>query len=388
MILDKPRGIYIHLPFCKTKCPYCDFASFAKEDDKRQVYIDALVREIDARMQKWAFEPGTIETIFFGGGTPSVHSKAELAQVLDKVKQHFSLADSVEITLEANPGTIDRSKLEQFLELGVNRISFGAQSFDAALLDKLGRGHSVQDSINFIEVLTELFPDSLNSWSFDLIYGLPGQTIESWLSTVETALSYKPPHISAYCLSIEKNTPYGKIYKDSSHATLPQEEDLVTMYERANELFATAGLQRYEISNWAKPGHEARHNLIYWRAQEYYAFGLSAHGYVDSYRYHNTRDLDEYINASTVASNGGIKVAAIQVESVKIDNEEKLEEKIMLQMRLAEGLDLDQQIQAYINVDNLEKMKKAGFISGDKNIKLTDKAQMLSNRIIAELCYH
>lgn len=376
MILTKPRGIYIHLPFCKTKCPYCDFASFAKEDDKRQVYIDALVREIDTRMQKWAFEPGTIETIFFGGGTPSVHSKAELAQVLDKIKQHFSLADSVEITLEANPGTIDRSKLEQFLELGVNRISFGAQSFDAALLDKLGRGHSVQDSIDFIEVLTELFPDSLNSWSFDLIYGLPGQSIESWLSTVETALSYKPPHISAYCLSIEKNTPYGKIYKDSSHATLPQEDDLVTMYERANELFAAAGLQRYEISNWSKPGHEARHNLIYWRAQEYYAFGLSAHGYVDSCRYQNTRDLDEYI--------AGIS----ETQSSRIPNDEKLEEKIMLQLRLREGLDLDEDIQAYINTVNLEKMKKQGFISGDKTIKLTDKAQMLSNRIIAELCYH
>ncbi|MBT6843267.1 MAG: radical SAM family heme chaperone HemW [Candidatus Melainabacteria bacterium] len=376
MILTKPRGIYIHLPFCKTKCPYCDFASFAKEDDKRQVYIDALVREIDTRMQKWAFEPGTIETIFFGGGTPSVHSKAELAQVLDKIKQHFSLADSVEITLEANPGTIDRSKLEQFLELGVNRISFGAQSFDAALLDKLGRGHSVQDSIDFIEVLTELFPDSLNSWSFDLIYGLPGQSIESWLSTVETALSYKPPHISAYCLSIEKNTPYGKIYKDSSHATLPQEDDLVTMYERANELFAAAGLQRYEISNWSKPGHEAQHNLIYWRAQEYYAFGLSAHGYVDSCRYQNTRDLDEYI--------AGIS----ETQSSRIPNDEKLEEKIMLQLRLREGLDLDEDIQAYINTVNLEKMKKQGFISGDKTIKLTDKAQMLSNRIIAELCYH
>lgn len=370
-------SIYIHLPFCKTKCPYCDFASFAKEDAKRELYIDALCREIDLRMAEWQLADIEIKTIFFGGGTPSVHSAVELEQIFSKLKQYFKILKSAEITLEANPGTIDEVKLEEFLALGINRISFGAQSFDAALLEKLGRGHSVDDSIRFANVLNRHCGGRLASWSLDLIYGLPGQSLESWLATVDKALEFSPPHISAYCLSIEASTPYGQIYGDSSHKDLPPEDTLIEMYEFANHKFKEVGLQRYEISNWAKPGHEAQHNLTYWRAQEYFAFGLSAHGYIDSIRYANTRDLNEYLER-----------ALVQVQQNKISDQEKLEEKLMLGLRLAEGLHLDPELKQVINLAKLEEFKANGFVEGQNLIRLSNKAQLLSNRVIAELCYH
>ena len=372
-----PRSIYIHLPFCKTKCPYCDFASYANQDDKKLVYIQALVKEICLRCQEWNIEQQFIETIFFGGGTPSVHSRAELEMIFSALRQYFVFSNNIEISLEANPGTVDKIKFIEFQELGINRISIGAQTFDPELLIKLGRGHSVEDTYKTLEYLSG---SGFGSWSFDLIYGLPGQTIESWVETLDIAMSYNPPHISAYALSIEAATPYGMIYQNSAHQDLPVEDDVLAMYALTQETLTNYGLKRYEISNWAHSGHEARHNLTYWNADEYYAFGLSAHGYVDSIRYANTRDLGAYIKALTVGN------SQYQLSTHCISNEEKLEEKIMLNLRLDRGLLLTDAINKRINMDKLNLHINSGFIEYlDGRIKLSDKAIMLSNRIIADL---
>ncbi len=373
-----PRSIYIHLPFCKTKCPYCDFASYANKDDKKLAYIQVLVREIESRCSHWNVNGQQIETIFFGGGTPSVHNKQELEMIFKALKKHFQFSRDIEITLEANPGTVDKAKFAEFQELGINRISIGAQTFDTDLLTKLGRGHSVEDTYRTLEYLSA---SDFRSWSFDLIYGLPGQTLESWSKTLDIAMSYKPPHISAYALSIEANTPYGSIYRNSKHPDLPIEDDIVEMYDLTHKTLAVYGLKRYEISNWAHPGHEARHNLTYWYADEYYAFGLSAHGYVNSVRYANTRDLGEYIAQFEV---GDCKF--LEGENNEIDAAEKLEEKIMLNLRLDNGLLLTDEINQRINTDKLNSHISSGFIESlDGRIKLSDKAIMLSNRIIADL---
>jgi putative oxygen-independent coproporphyrinogen III oxidase len=384
-----PESIYIHMPYCKTKCPYCDFASFANDltnHNKYKEYTSALINEIRFRMPAdYLTKKPLIKTIFFGGGTPSLHSAEEYQNILNVLQEYFVFDNNIEISLEANPGTIDEEKLFGFLGVGINRISIGVQSFDEALLNKLGRGHSVEDTRNAIRILQAL---DLQSWSLDLIYGLPKQSLDSWQETLGEALSYNPPHISAYALSIEQNTPYGAYYKNSHHQDLPIEDELVAMYHQAHDSFLASGLNRYEISNWAKPGHEAKHNLTYWYAAEYYAFGLSAHGYINSRRYANTRDLKKYLeDFSSVYPNSDKKYNFHNVvELLEISEDEKLEERIILNLRLASGLDLTGAILDKINVHNLDKLKNTGYLDqqGDRLV-LSDKAILVSNKVIHDL---
>ena len=209
-----------------------------------------------------------------------------------------------------------------------------------------------------------------------MIYGLPGQTIESWRSTLSAALDYQAPHISAYALSIEPTTPYGAYYKNSKHPDLPVEDDVATMYEITTEFLHNAGLARYEISNWAKPGHESRHNLCYWLAEEYLAVGVGAHGFLAAQRYANPKNLNDYYLADFTKQ-----------ETIEISSQENLIEKILLGLRLERGIDLIDDFQPYINQLKLDHFISAGLVKqqGKSNIKLTDKGILLSNRVIAEL---
>lgn len=380
------KSIYIHLPFCKTKCPYCDFASFAKnsEWDLKKNYIEALVNEINHKMQ--ILKPKEISTIFFGGGTPSIHSPEEIALILNVIKSHTAFAKDIEISMEVNPGTIDAEKLQGYIELGVNRISFGAQTFDEKLLEKLGRGHSLEDSYQTIEILESL---KLKSWSFDLIYGLPGQTMQSWQDTVNRALSFNPKHISAYALSIETNTPYGDIYKNSFHQDLPQEDLVSDMYLFANDMFEKQGLKRYEISNWAQAGFECQHNLTYWKAAEYLACGLSSHGYLAGTRYSNTRDLQNYIQEFSEIPNNDLYYAAQSKSQISL--EESNEEKVLLGLRLVPGLDNSMSIWNHLNQSKIKSFVEEGLIdkkiikNNNQSISLTSRGALLSNTIISEL---
>ncbi len=364
-----------------TKCPYCDFASFAvgKElsSKEKQIkdYIEALLKEIDARCSTLK-EKVKIETIFFGGGTPSVHSAEELNLIFDKLTKYFDFDGEAEVTLEANPGTVSRERLEAYLELGINRISFGAQTFDSDLLVKLGRGHSLDDTYRTLDDIRSL---DFKSWSFDLIYGLPGQSLESWQKTVNEALSFEPPHISSYALSIEKNTPYGEIYKNSQHADLPEEDSVAKMYELAHQKFEEAGLKRYEISNWSRPTHEARHNLTYWRAEEYYAFGISAHGYLSGFRYANTRDLESYLANSQ-------SIDKLTVSNEMVSRTESKIEEALLRLRLEEGLSLDASSENCLDYAKMDNLIREGFVIKQNDyIKLSSKGVLVSNTVISEL---
>ena len=371
------HSVYIHLPFCKTKCPYCDFASFTNYNDF-QPYIDVVCNEIRLRMQNLNDRP-VLKTIFFGGGTPSLNSPEQIKQLLDQLNNFADFDPEIEITMEANPGTITLAKMQAFKQAGINRISIGAQTFDEELLQKLGRGHSLQDTFQAIE---DMQVTDFSSWSFDLIYGLPKQSPESWQETVRQALDFNPPHISVYALSIESSTPYGSIYQNSQHCDLPVEDILVDMYEYLHASLEAQGLNRYEISNWAKPGHEAQHNLTYWKANEYFAFGVSAHGYLAGQRYANTRDIEAYMQifaATTMPAQ----------DTEKIDQEEAMQERVMLGLRLDQGIELGSEYDKILDLDKLDYYIQNSYIEALKDlprhIKLSNKAVLVSNRVIADI---
>ena len=380
------KSIYIHLPFCKTKCPYCDFASFVEDKEKRfQEYFKALFNEIDYRCQNFSTKP-SIETIFFGGGTPSLHEAEEFVEIFLRLKKYFEFTQDIEITLEANPGTVSQAKLEGYLQQGINRLSLGVQTFSEKLIKYLARGHSVTEAKEIISLVKNI---GFKSWSIDLIYGLPQQTRQDWLETIQVALSFEPPHVSSYALSIEANTPFGSIYKDSSHPDLPLEDDVVEMYYELNSRLENSGLERYEISNWAKPGHEAAHNLTYWQAQEYFAFGLSAHGYINSKRYANTRDMQAYLDKfskhNMPQSKAEYLIDADEITE-SLDKEKMLEERIFLALRLKKGLELTDAILEKIDSKKLEEYIAKAYLHEEKNrLKLDEKALMISNQIIFEL---
>lgn len=383
------KSIYIHLPFCKSICPYCDFASFANKDtETKSRYLKALESEIrvfsELYLNNHSLLP--IDSIFFGGGTPSIHSGAEIKFILDHLKKYFEFSSDIEITLEANPGTVDLSKLEEFKAAGVNRISIGAQTFNPDILVKLARGHTVDETFEIIELIKKV---NFKSWSFDLIYGLPKQTLADWQDTLERALAVSPPHISAYALSIEPITPFAQIYGSSAHPDLASEEILAEMYSLTNQMLKTKSLERYEISNWSLKGHESKHNLCYWLAKEYFAFGLSAHGYFRGFRYAHTRDFDKYMNLFSQEDDSikeAFQAGLVYEDYRGIGKVEALEEEAMLGLRLRDGIEKREDLFSILNLENLEKMIKDGYvIDSSHRLTLSDRAYFVSNTVISSL---
>ena len=391
----KARSIYIHLPFCKSICPYCDFASYAnKSAEMKATYLAALKTEIRAvgELLGNIFCNGgaesaskfTIDTVFFGGGTPSIHSSREIEEILNVLKEYVVFSDDVEITLEANPGTVDLEKLQAFKDIGINRLSIGAQTFNQDILSKLARGHTVEETFEIIDLIKKV---SFKSWSFDLIYGLPHQSLDDWKSTLELALEKGSPHLSAYALSIEPITPFGSIYGSSEHPDLAGEEALAEMYEVCNQMLKERGLNRYEVSNWAKGGHESRHNLCYWKADEYLAFGLSAHGYLRGYRFAHTRDIEEYIRLFTQPVDiiqKALRTGTIYEDYKFIGKKEALEEEIMLGLRLSTGLEKRNEILSLLNREKINTLINEGFIlEYPDRFSLSEKGYFLSNGVIS-----
>lgn len=357
--MTKTRSAYIHIPFCLSKCKYCSFVSFDTLD-KKTGYLYSLLKEID-----YYYQGETLDTIYFGGGTPSLFSAGELKKILNK----FNYSENAEITIEVNPDSA--KNLEEYREIGINRISIGSQTFNNEILGEIGRRHN---SEQIIETIDEAKKSGFNNISVDLIYGLPNQTIEMFEDDLRQVLKLNIQHVSLYGLKIEEGCYFYNHYPEN----LPDDDIQADMYLKAIECLN--GFEHYEISNFAKDGFESRHNLNYWREGEYYGFGVAAHGFIDGVRYSNYCTLQEYMDNPTSHEYGKF-----------LTDKESLEESIFLGFRIAEGIDVDFLNTKYeIDFEKkyaeiLDKYTISGhIIKTDKGYKLSDEGFLLSNLILAE----
>lgn len=333
-MMRKPLEIYIHIPFCLKKCAYCDFLSAPADGDVREQYVQALLREMQAVPETTMdYE---VVTVFLGGGTPSLLTGEQLERILASLRRHFSMAANAEITMEANPGTVDAKKLAAYRAAGVNRLSLGLQSTEDEELRLLGRIHDYQTFLETFQLAREAGFDNIN---VDLMSSLPGQTPESWERSLRRVVSLGPEHISAYSLIIEEGTPFYEAYGEDDRRReegeapkwLPTEEQERLMYRRTGEILSAAGYERYEISNYAKPGLACRHNEGYWTGVPYLGLGLGAASYIEGTRFSNRRDLVEYLAASK-------DVVDLREDVSHLTTEERQEEFFFLGLRRMEGV--------------------------------------------------
>lgn len=323
-------GLYIHIPFCIRKCYYCDFVSYpGSPPETRQAYLAALEQEMALYRQLLPVQDLQLETLYLGGGTPTCLSTQELRRVLQASRLFFHWLPGIEVTVEANPGTIDREKMEMLKEEGVNRLSVGAQSFHPAELRRMGRIHGVDEIRDTVRLARE---SGINNISLDLIYGLPEQTLKDWQQTLEEALALAPEHLSAYGLNIEPGTPWGDM--ETAGRLAPAGEDTArAMYDEVRNRCAGRGYQHYEISNFAKPGYECRHNLRYWLMEPYLGLGAAASSCYRSRRWTNVHDLNDY---TTLVSRGQAPVA----EEIYLDRQSRMAETVFLGLRTLKGVSL------------------------------------------------
>ena len=337
----KPLGIYVHIPFCIQKCLYCDFLSAPSDDATRESYVNALLAEIDA--QAPLYKSFQVHTVFFGGGTPSLLMPEQTAAILERLYQRFSFLPEkeMEITLEANPGTLTEEKLRAWRKAGVNRLSIGLQSAHDEELKSLGRIHTWKEFLWGYEAARRAGFSNLN---IDLMSALPGQSVDSWMDTLESIVELRPEHVSAYSLIIEEGTPFYDWYGPQDAASeerqigerkpLPSEEEDRLMYERTGEYLAKKGYGRYEISNYALPGFACRHNLSYWERTDYAGFGLGAASLRENVRWSNTAELAEYLaHASQMGEETRIKK-----EMTRLSVQDQMEEFMFLGLRKTEGV--------------------------------------------------
>ena len=322
-----PESLYIHIPFCIKKCLYCDFLSVTYNEALARAYTDALCKELVLKKDV----AGELKTIYIGGGTPTILPDECFRQLFTCLQNNYSLSPSPKITVEANPGTVDESKIKMLLSLGVNRISIGVQSFNDDELKTLGRIHTSNEALKAIEAIKN---SGINNFSIDLIYGIPGQTMKTWEETLSktAAFTISPAHISSYELTPEKDTPlYGLI--ESGKIKIPDEELVLEMYGSAIDYLRNKGYEHYEISNFALPRFRCLHNLNYWDRGEYIGAGAGAHSFIRSFRSKNTDDIRRYIKDL----NKGIIPEA---ESTEIKRDDAIKEFIFLGLRKTEGISL------------------------------------------------
>ncbi|MEP6707602.1 MAG: radical SAM family heme chaperone HemW [Pyrinomonadaceae bacterium] len=374
----KPAGIYIHIPFCRSRCSYCDFATGLYTSALADRYVPSLVNEIKSFRGVETAE--TVDTIFFGGGTPSLLSPIQVETILDAVQERFEVSTGAEITIEINPGTVSLEILKAFRQLGVNRASFGAQTFDDHELARLGRSHSADDTRRTFRYLRDAGFDNV---SFDLIAGLPGQTLDGWNRNLDEAFSLKPEHLSFYLLEVHEGTPLAK-HICMGLQPKPDEDTAVAMYELMLDRAPEAGYEHYEISNLCLPGLESRHNTKYWTGAPYYGFGCSAHSYDGSFRrWANERDLMRYV---TMMEQDGSAI----VSETRLTKQDRQAEAVFLGLRMMQGLSMKEYSRMFgadlgaQHEDDLARFREAGLIECDGDLlKLTRTGALLSNEVFS-----
>ena len=329
MTTGAPLGVYVHWPFCKSKCPYCDFNSHVREGVDQARWQRALLAELEHAARE--APDRRVETMFFGGGTPSLMEPETAGALIARTRQLWDSAPDIEITLEANPTSVESARFAALAEAGVNRVSLGVQALDPAALSFLGREHSADEALEAIATARAHFPRH----SFDLIYARPGQTAESWLAELERALALAGEHLSLYQLTIERGT---RFYAEHARGafTLPGEDEAARMFEQTQARLEAAGLPAYEISNHAQPGAACRHNLIYWRYQDYVGVGPGAHGrFAEGDAKRATRRASGPENWLALVESQGHGTA----ESSAVTGQDRVEEALMMGLRLADGID-------------------------------------------------
>ena len=369
-------GLYIHFPFCKQKCLYCDFHSAAGREDWMKPYIGALCAE--ARRISPALKNISIDTIYMGGGTPTLFAPKAIGQVLTACREAFSISTDAEVSIEANPATVDALSLAGLREAGLNRLSIGAQSFSDPLLRTLGRIHQSHD---IVDAVVSASAAGFENISIDLIYGIPGQILADWEDTLREALALPITHISVYSLKIEKGTPFYTQYQ-SGELILPGEDAELAMQDTAIDLLASAGFDRYEVSNYARPGYECRHNLHYWRYDEYPGLGSGACGRLGPIRYTGTEDIAAYIEAAQAG------LPAFSGKEV-LPHGMRVREAIMMGLRLTEGIEYGD-FRARFGIDLRERYWEAirslcesGLgISDERGFRLSKRGMDLQNQAL------
>ncbi|MBW4080189.1 radical SAM family heme chaperone HemW [Paenibacillus sp. S150] len=373
-----PEAVYLHIPFCTNKCFYCDFNSYVLKDQPVMDYLQALDREMEMTVKHTP--PGVIKTIFVGGGTPTVLKPDEMAYFLESVRTHFPHWDEhIEFSMEANPGTTDKDKLAVMKEGGVNRVSFGVQAFQNELLSGIGRIHNVDDVYRSLENARSA---GLNNLSVDLMFGLPNQTVDMLRESIRKALELDLPHYSIYSLKVEENTLFHTLF-NKNKLPLPSEEDELEMYLLLMSAMEAAGYGQYEISNFAKPGMESRHNITYWRNEDYYGLGAGAHGYVKRQRHMNIKGVNPYIEAS--------RSGLPRLDAFAVSEQEAMEDFMMVGLRMREGVS-DQAFRAQFGKSlqdifkgSLNKMLTAGLLEQDVDTyRLSKQGILFGNDVFGE----
>ena len=369
--------LYLHMPFCVRKCAYCDFLSFPSGAETQRMYAKRLMKDIDVMGKRYGEIP--VETIFIGGGTPSVPDSALIVEIMEHVRHAFHVADGAEISMEANPGTVTREKLTDYRKAGINRLSFGLQSANDRELKLLGRIHTWAE---FLESFTLARECGFANLNIDLMSALPGQTCESWKETLSRVTDLDPEHISAYSLIIEEGTPFGERYgSEEGRKLLPDEDSEREMYHETKRFLKDCGYERYEISNYAKPGRECRHNIGYWTGVPYLGLGLGASSYLDGCRFTVNPDMKQYLEEKP----------GMFTDIEKLTKKDMEEEFFYVGLRMTAGVSLSEferrfgisAKEVYPGLMETFVKEKAAHFEGDRFV-LTDYGLDVSNYIMAQ----
>ncbi len=378
----KELGIYVHIPFCKQKCYYCDFISYANKEEKTKEYVKCIQKEIEIESKKYSKDEYEITTIYFGGGTPSYISALYIENIINVIKLNYNVKDNAEITIEINPGTVNEEKILIYENIGINRVSIGLQSTNDKLLKQIGRIHTYEEFLNCYKLVSK---SKINNINVDLMLALPNQTIEDLEESLQKVINLKPNHISLYSLILEEGTKLEKMVSENI-VKLPEEDLEREMYWKTKRILEKNGYNHYEISNFAKEGYKSKHNMNCWNQKEYLGFGVAAHSYVNRKRYCNTNNIEEYIS--------NIKKGKIENNRTVCEIQNKIDEQkefMMLGLRKIDGIDIQEfknkfvENPIYVFHKELEKLVNKDLVEIDLDkIKLTNKGLDFANLVWEE----